>query len=56
MDIMKVYGTMMETVIWVNINIEEIIDMSIIVFKVVIRLIGKIEVQFIILSFLCQER
>jgi len=53
---MAVYETMIGTAICVNINIEEIIDMSIIVFKVVIKLIGKTEVQFIYPSFVCQER
>ena len=49
-----VYGTI-GAAIWVNINIEEIINMTIVI-KVVIKLIGKIEVHFIDLSFLCQER
>jgi len=50
----EVYGTV-GAAIRVNINIEEIINMTI-VNEVVIKLIGKIEVRFIDPSFLCQER
>ena len=50
-----VYGTMMGTTIWVNTNIE-IINLTIIVVEVVIKLIGEIEVEFIYLSLLCQEK